>query len=350
MSERRDWLVGAFDFDLPLDRIAQRPASPRDGARLLTVGETLADRTVGDLPKLLRAGDVMVFNDTKVIPARLKGTRRGARVEITLHLREGDDVWRVFAKPAKKLNAGDDILFAEDFSAKVLSKGEAGEVTLAFDRAGAELLAALARHGLMPLPPYIKRPHGADAQDREDYQTLFARNEGAVAAPTAGLHFTPDLLAQLEAKGVRRVTVTLHVGAGTFLPMKGQYLSEHRMHAELGEVTAEAAEIINRARVAGGRIVAVGTTALRLLETAADPDGTLRPFAGATDVFIMPGYRFRTTQLLMTNFHLPRSTLFVLVAAFAGLERMQAAYAHAIGSGYRFYSYGDACLLERAAS
>lgn len=342
------WPVAAFDFDLPLARIAQRPVTPRDAARLLTVGDRLKDRTVHDLPDLLRPGDLLVFNDTKVIPARLFGHRRGSKVEVTLHRREGGNLWRAFAKPAKKLALGDTVVFGDDLSAEVAAKGEAGEVTLAFDRADAQLMAALERRGRLPLPPYIKRPDGADARDRDDYQTLFARAEGAVAAPTAGLHFTPRLMDALAARGIGRATVTLHVGAGTFLPMKGDTLAEHRMHAEWGTVTAETAAALNRGRDHGGRIVAVGTTSLRLLESAAGNDGVIRPFAGTTDLFIMPGHRFKTADLLMTNFHLPRSTLFVLVAAFAGLERMQAAYAHAVAAGYRFYSYGDACLLERA--
>jgi len=320
--------VDAFDFELPREAIAERPASPRDAARLLLVRDRgREDRVVRELPDLLRPGDLMVFNDTRVIPARLKGRRRTAGVEVTLHMMEGDAVWRAFARPAKKLEAGDRLDFAADFSAQVVEKGDAGEVLLRFDRGGIALMAALERFGTLPLPPYIKRPDGADARDRDDYQTVYAREPGAVAAPTAGLHFTPELLAALERKGIRRVTLTLHV--------------------ERGHISAEAARAINQTRVAGGRIVAVGTTSMRLLESAAADDGRVQSFDGATDIFITPGYRFRAVDLLMTNFHLPRSTLFMLVSAFAGLERMKAAYAHALASGYRFYSYGDSSLLER---
>ncbi len=339
--------VDLFDFELPRNRIAERPAVPRDAARLLHVGARLADLGVRELPRLLQPGDVLVFNDTKVIPARLRGRRGTAGVEVTLHEQVATDSWRTFARPAKKLKPGDRVAFAEGFGAVVAEKGEAGEVTLRFDRGGPELFEALERHGEMPLPPYIKREAGADERDRADYQTMFARVEGAVAAPTAGLHFTPELLAALDARGVGRVGLTLHVGAGTFQPVKVEDTREHKMHSERGVVTAEAAAALNAARAAGGRIVAVGTTSLRLLESAAGEDGTIRPFAGATDIFITPGYRFRAVDLLMTNFHLPRSTLFMLVCAFAGIERMKAAYAHAIDSGYRFYSYGDTSLLER---
>lgn len=339
--------VDDFDFELPRERIAERPANPRDSARLLHVeAGGLSDLGVGDLPRLLRAGDVMVFNDTRVIPARLVGKRGQAGVEVTLHERTGPDRWKVFARPAKKLRPGDRVDFAEGFSAEVLSKGEAGEVLLAFDRAGEALMAALEAHGRMPLPPYIRQGE-ADEADRSDYQTVFAREKGAVAAPTAGLHFTPELLAAIDAAGVTRVTVTLHVGAGTFLPVKVDDTRDHRMHSEIGVVTAEAAEAINAARANGGRVVAVGTTSCRLLESAAGEDGRLKPFDGATDIFITPGYRFRAVDMLMTNFHLPRSTLFMLVSALSGLERMKRAYAHAIAAGYRFYSYGDACLLHR---
>jgi S-adenosylmethionine:tRNA ribosyltransferase-isomerase len=340
--------VDAFDFELPREAIAERPASPRDAARLLLVRDRgREDRVVRELPDLLRPGDLMVFNDTRVIPARLKGRRRTAGVEVTLHMMEGDAVWRAFARPAKKLEAGDRLDFAADFSAQVVEKGDAGEVLLRFDRGGIALMAALERFGTLPLPPYIKRPDGADARDRDDYQTVYAREPGAVAAPTAGLHFTPELLAALERKGIRRVTLTLHVGAGTFLPVKVDDTRDHKMHSERGHISAEAARAINQTRVAGGRIVAVGTTSMRLLESAAADDGRVQSFDGATDIFITPGYRFRAVDLLMTNFHLPRSTLFMLVSAFAGLERMKAAYAHALASGYRFYSYGDSSLLER---
>jgi len=342
--------VDDFDFDLPRHLIAERPACPRDSARLLAVaGDGLEDRRVSDLPGLLRAGDIMVFNDTRVIPARLFGRRGTAGVEVTLHQRLDARSWKAFARPAKKLREGDTVIFAEGFAAEVAAKGAAGEVTLAFDRGGDSLLAALEAHGRMPLPPYIR--HGeADAADRADYQTVYARAEGAVAAPTAGLHFTPDLLAALDAAGIRRATLTLHVGAGTFLPVKVDDTDDHLMHAENGIVTAEAAAAINSARAAGGRVVAVGTTSARLLESAVGADGILAPFDGATDIFLTPGARFRAVDLLLTNFHLPRSTLFMLVAAFAGLERMRRAYAHAMEAGYRFYSYGDCCLLHPGES
>jgi len=340
--------VSDFDFDLPPALIAQRPASPRDSARLLAIGSELRDLGVRDLPGLLRAGDILVVNDTRVIPARLSGRRGTATVEVTLHKRDADAVWRAFAKPAKKLTVGDRVAFAADFTAEVVAKSDNGEVTLHFDRGGDALRAALEAHGIMPLPPYIKRPRAGDAQDRADYQTLFADKEGAVAAPTAGLHFTPALLAAIEARGVARVAVTLHVGAGTFLPVKVEKVAEHRMHPEWGAIAPAAADAINATKARGGRVVAVGTTALRLLETAATADGMLRPFAGETDLFIVPGYRFKIVDVLVTNFHLPRSTLFMLVCAFAGTATLKAAYAHAKAHGYRFYSYGDCCLIEHA--
>ncbi|KAA0681000.1 tRNA preQ1(34) S-adenosylmethionine ribosyltransferase-isomerase QueA [Roseomonas genomospecies 6] len=333
-----------FDFDLPPDRIAEHPAKPRDAARLLDVAERLHDRIVRDLPALLEPGDLMVVNDTRVIPARLDGRRGEVRVEITLHKREGEREWATFARPGKRLKPGDVIAIADDFAAEVVAK-DGMEVRLRFSKGGAALMEALHRHGRMPLPPYIRR--AADEQDAADYQTVFAAREGAVAAPTAGLHFTPELLAALDARGIRRVPVTLHVGAGTFLPVKVDDIADHRMHSEWGEVSAETAEAINATRAAGGRIVSVGTTALRILETAGLEDGTIRPFSGDTDIFITPGYRFKIVDLLVTNFHLPRSTLFMLVCAFAGMDRMKAAYAHAIGQGYRFFSYGDASLLRR---
>jgi S-adenosylmethionine:tRNA ribosyltransferase-isomerase len=357
--------VDLFDFELPEDRIALRPASPRDTARMLVVrpnaDPSLEDRGVLDLPDLLRPGDVLVFNDTKVIPACLHGLRtRGeatARIEVLLHKREAADCWRAFARPAKRLAIGDRIRFGESaestacelvrLDAEVEEKGEGGEIALRFSFAGAFLDEAIARLGEMPLPPYIAGRRAADEQDRADYQTLYAREEGAVAAPTAGLHFTDELFRRLDERGIGRAFVTLHVGPGTFLPVKVDDTAEHRMHAEFGVVSAEVAEALNAARARRGRIVAVGTTSLRLLESAAREDGTIVPFAGETDVFITPGYRFRAVDVLMTNFHLPRSTLFMLVAAFSGLTTMKAAYAHAIAAGYRFYSYGDACLLFR---
>ncbi|KZC00110.1 S-adenosylmethionine:tRNA ribosyltransferase-isomerase [Methylobacterium radiotolerans] len=343
--------VDLFDFELPETSIALRPAEPRDAGRMLVVrpGAPLADRTVRDLPDALRAGDALVFNDTRVIPARLNGVRTrpgapGQRTEVMLHLREAPDRWRAFARPAKRLTAGDALRFG-DLTATVLEKGEAGEIVLAFDRAGPELDAAIAAEGALPLPPYIAGKRATDARDATDYQTVYARNPGAVAAPTAGLHFSDALLADLDAAGLQRHHVTLHVGAGTFLPVKAEDTDGHRMHAEIGILDAATADALNAARAAGGRSVAVGTTALRLLESAARPDGTLAPFSGPTEIFITPGYRFRAVDALVTNFHLPRSTLFMLVSAFSGLETMRAAYAHAIGAGYRFYSYGDASLL-----
>lgn len=338
-----------FDFDLPLDRIAQFPANPRDSARLLRVGAALEDRLVKDLPAILRPGDLMVFNDTKVIPAQLYGTRGTAKIEVTLHKRENEDTWRSFARPGKRLRMGDIVEFTGDFTAKVLDKTPEGEVILRFDRGAAALLEALHRHGEMPLPPYIRKLRKPEAKDAADYQTVYARVEGAVAAPTAGLHFTPELLQALNARNVERVSLTLHVGAGTFLPVKAEDLKDHKMHAEWGEIGVDAAQAINRARDEGRRVVAVGTTALRLMESAIDSHGRIRPFTGDTDIFIAPGTRIRSADLLMTNFHLPKSTLFMLVCAFAGTERMKAAYAHAIRTGYRFFSYGDSSLLERAS-
>ena len=354
-----------FDFDLPERLIARYPANPRDSARLLTVGpsmggpvmatQAMVDRHVRDLPDLLRAGDLLVFNDTRVIPAQLSGRRPGraggpaAKIEVTLHKRESADGWRAFAKPAKRLDPGERIDFAEGFFADIVSKSPEGDLALCFNLSGDALREALQKHGQMPLPPYIRKLRATRAEDAQDYQTVYARAEGAVASPTAGLHFTPALLDALAGRGIERVHLTLHVGAGTFLPVKSARIDEHRMHAEQGEITAKAAAAINRARDAGRRIVAIGTTSLRLLETAADEKGHVRAFAGDTSIFITPGYRFKAVDLLMTNFHLPKSTLFMLVAAFAGLDRMKAAYAHAIAEGYRFFSYGDASLLERAA-
>jgi S-adenosylmethionine:tRNA ribosyltransferase-isomerase len=401
-----------FDFDLPEAAIAREPAVPRDAARLLVVrssppsprlrgegrgegqlqtpeqgsaphpiplpsrwkrafgttpeeawgeGTWLDDRVVRDLPDLLRPGDALVFNDTRVIRAALQGERiRGdvkAHVAFNLHKRIDESRWRAFARPAKRLAVGDRIRFGNEgrvcllgnLDATVADIGEAGEVELSFSLHGAYLDEAIAALGDPPLPPYIVGKRPVERQDAERYQTIYARRDGAVAAPTAGLHFTPALLAALDARGVSRHCVTLHVGAGTFLPVKAEDTAAHRMHAEWGEVTAETAAALNAARVAGGRIVAVGTTSLRLLETAAEADGTLHPFAGDTALFITPGYRFKCVDLLMTNFHLPRSTLLMLVAAFSGLDTMRAAYAHALSAGYRFYSYGDACLLYPAA-
>jgi S-adenosylmethionine:tRNA ribosyltransferase-isomerase len=339
--------VELFDFDLPRERIAARPAVPRDAARLLVVGAALDDRRVHDLPDLLRPGDLLVLNDTRVIPARLTGRRGAARIEVTLLTQPGADRWTALARPAKRLAPGDEIVFAHDLSAAVEARDE-GRVTLRFSCAGAQLRAALERHGAPPLPPYIPREAGADARDRADYQTIFAREEGAIAAPTAGLHFTEDLFARLAAREIGRAFVTLHVGPGTFRPVAVEVTAQHRMDAEEARLEMQAAEAVNRTAERGGRIVAVGSTSVRVLERAADDRGRVTPFAGPVDLFIVPGHRFRRVDLMLTNFHLPRSTLFMLVAAFGGLERMKGAYAHAIAGGYRFYSYGDACLIEPA--
>jgi S-adenosylmethionine:tRNA ribosyltransferase-isomerase len=350
-----------FDFELPPDRIALRPVSPRDAARLLVVRpgapSEFEDRIVRDLPDLLRPGDQLVVNDTKVIPARLKGRRIGrgpeAKVEVTLIKRLDGARWQALVKPARKLEPGDVVRFGEEgrvcflaqLDATVEAKGDAGEITFGFAFHGPTLDAAIAERGEVPLPPYIAARRAADERDRADYQTVFAREEGAVAAPTAGLHFTEGLAAALAARGIGLHTVTLHVGAGTFLPVKSDDVAHHEMHSEWGHIDAETAAALNAARAAGGRIVAVGTTSVRLLETAARKDRTVAPFSGETAIFITPGYRFRAVDVLLTNFHLPRSTLFMLVAAFCGLDVMKRAYAHAVAAGYRFYSYGDACLL-----
>lgn len=355
--------VSLFDFELPEERIALRPVSPRDAAKLLVVRPENAvrfdDRIVRDLPDLLEPGDVLVANDTRVIPARLYGIRvRGenaARIEVMLHRRIDGDRWRAFLRPAKKVEIGERIRFGDtsessacllaSLDAELIEKGEGGEALLQFSLTGPVLDEAIARLGHLPLPPYIAGKRAEDERDRTDYQTLFADKEGAVAAPTAGLHFTPELMAQLEAKGIRTERVTLHVGAGTFLPMKADDTRDHKMHAEWGEVTADTAARLNEARARGGRIIAIGTTSMRLLESAARADGIIEPFAAETDIFITPGYRFKAVDALMTNFHLPKSTLFMLVSAFSGLECMKAAYAHAMAHDYRFYSYGDASLL-----
>jgi S-adenosylmethionine:tRNA ribosyltransferase-isomerase len=342
--------VDLFDFELPQRFIADRPASPRDSARLLDLtGDGFADRIVRDLPELLQPGDLLIGNNTKVIPARLDGLRGEVKIEVTLHMRAGDNAWFAFAKPGKRLKEGHRIDFADDFFAEVVEKRDGGEILLRFNCGGEELFQCLEKYGRMPLPPYIQRKRDDEltASDRENYQTVFARHEGAVAAPTAGLHFTAELFHALEKRGVAFETVTLHVGAGTFLPVKVDDTEEHKMHAEWGSVTAETVAKIEATRLAGGRIVAIGTTSLRLLESAAPAPGIIKPFTGETDIFITPGYPFKIVDLLLTNFHLPRSTLFMLVSAFAGLDRMHAAYEHAKKEGYRFYSYGDACLLKR---
>jgi S-adenosylmethionine:tRNA ribosyltransferase-isomerase len=334
--------VDFFDFDLPESLIAIHPANPRDSARMLVIDDALQDKIISDLPKFLKPGDVMVFNDTKVIPARLFGRRGEAKVEVLLHKHRGNE-WECFAKPAKRLKPGDRIDFADDFHAAVVEKLADGGVVLQF---GDDISEKLERYGHMPLPPYIRRSD--DVSDRERYQTVYARVEGSVAAPTAGLHFTDKLLEAIDALGVTRVPVTLHVGGGTFLPVKSDDTNDHVMHSEWVHVSEETAAVVNRAKEKGGRVMAIGTTSLRTLESAADADGKLKPFSGETSIFITPGYCFKIVDILLTNFHLPRSTLFMLVCAFAGLESMQAAYAAAISRQYRFYSYGDACLLYRS--
>ncbi|RHW18122.1 tRNA preQ1(34) S-adenosylmethionine ribosyltransferase-isomerase QueA [Sphingomonas gilva] len=337
--------VALFDFDLPPDRIALRPASPRDSARLLLLdADRTEDRAVTDLPALLRAGDILVFNDTRVIPAQLEGMRGAAKIGATLHKREGPRRWRAFIRNAKRLQEGDAIDFGHGVAATAFDRAEDGSFALDFHGdEPVELL--LERAGTMPLPPYIAGKRATDERDRSDYQTMFADQPGAVAAPTAALHFTPTLMAALEAAGIAHTTLTLHVGAGTFLPVKAQDTDDHKMHAEWGRIDAVTADRLNAVRAGGGRIVAVGTTSLRLIESACGQDGVIRPFEGDTAIFITPGYRFRGIDGLLTNFHLPKSTLFMLVSALMGLERMRAAYAHAIREGYRFYSYGDASLL-----
>jgi S-adenosylmethionine:tRNA ribosyltransferase-isomerase len=350
-----------FDFDLPAERIALRPASPRDSAKMLVVqGDgVLRDRYVSELPQWLEPGDQIVVNDTKVISAQLKGRRIGRetepKIEATLIKRLDGSRWQALVKPAKKLAPGDRIRFGNEgkvcllghLDAEVEAKGGEGEVTLSFSFHGPTLDQAISDLGATPLPPYIASKRTPDEQDAADYQTMFAANEGAVAAPTAGLHFTPALETALRRRGVEINRLTLHVGAGTFLPVKVEDTAEHRMHAEWGTVSAETARKLNEARAKGGRIVAIGTTSLRLLESAAHDDGTIQPFSGETSIFITPGYRFRAVDILLTNFHLQRSTLFMLVSAFSGLDAMKQAYSHAIANGYRFYSYGDACLLFR---
>ena len=354
--------VDDFDFDLPAENIALRPVSPRDAARLLLVkpnsSELLTDYSVADLPSLLREGDILVANDTKVIPARLRGIRTGRgtttpAIEVTLHQNLSPSSWKAFAKPGRKLNPGDNICFSEssdvcmadNLNATVIAKGEGGEIELVFDLSGPFLDAAITKHGEMPLPPYIASKRPCDGRDLDDYQTMYAEHDGAVAAPTAGLHFTPQLAAGLTARNITMEYLTLHVGAGTFLPVKADDTDDHKMHAENGILTTELATRLNQAKQQGRRIIAVGTTALRLLESAVDKNGNLHAFSDSTDIFITPGYKFGFVDALMTNFHLPRSTLFMLVQAFSGQENMRKAYSHAIENRYRFYSYGDSSLL-----
>jgi S-adenosylmethionine:tRNA ribosyltransferase-isomerase len=340
--------VSDFDFDLPRELIAARPMEPREAARLLEIRTQLRDHHVSDLPGLLNPGDIVVVNDTKVIPARLSGKRGQAGVEFTLHKPLGAGRWHAFAKGARKLKTGDVVTFAPGVAADIADKGEGGEVILDFALPADEVLPAIERLGSAPLPPYIPREGGPDAQDSADYQTIFADKPGAVAAPTAGFHFTEPLLHALTARGIARATLTLHVGAGTFLPVKVESVADHKMHSEWGSLDEATAEMINMARAKGGRVVAVGTTVARLLESATNEDGKIGGFEGDTDIFMAPGYKFRAIDLLLTNFHLPRSTLFMLVSAWAGLDVMKAAYAHAIATGYRFYSYGDCCLIHPA--
>ena len=354
--------VDLFDFDLPDENIALRPVEPRDHARLLRVRaeQPCEDLHVFDLPSLLEPGDALIFNDTKVIPAQLEGMRERegnvSQVSATLHMRVGIDRWKAFIRPAKRVKQGDRIRFGHSGSAcltgtldaMVAEKGDAGEVLLVFDLSGAALDEAIATVGHIPLPPYIASKRPEDERDKSDYQTVYAREEGAVAAPTAGLHFTPELLQKLKDRGVEQHFVTLHVGAGTFLPVKADDTKDHKMHSEIGYVSQQTAEALNAVHARGGRIICVGTTSLRLIESASTPDGQVQAWSGATDIFITPGYQFRAVDLLMTNFHLPRSTLFMLVSAFCGLDTMRNAYQHAIANQYRFYSYGDASLLERA--
>lgn len=340
--------VDLFDFDLPTDRIALRPAAPRDSAKLLTVTPAgIVDRIVRDLPLLLNPGDVLVFNDTRVIPAQLEGRRGDARIGATLHKREGPRRWRAFVRNGRRLHEGDRIAFGNGGDVAIAIASDRGaDGSFALDFLGDEPVELLLdRVGRMPLPPYIAAKRPTDARDADDYQTMFAREKGAVAAPTAALHFTPDLMAALAEAGIEHTTLTLHVGAGTFLPVKADDTADHAMHAEWGRIDSATADRLNQARAQGGRVIAVGTTSLRLIESAARPDGIIEPFEGDTAIFITPGYRFKGIDGLITNFHLPRSTLFMLVSALMGLDRMQAAYAHAIASEYRFYSYGDSSLL-----
>lgn len=350
--------VDLFDFELPDESIALRPAVPRDAAKLLVIktdDEDLVDARVSDFVGLLKAGDAVVFNDTRVIPAQLEGIRiRGEnelKVQSTLHMRVAGNEWKAFIRPAKRIKQGDAIIFKSadmQLNAEVVDKADAGEITLRFEQSGAKLDAAIAQTGRVPLPPYIASKRDEDEQDKTDYQTIYAKDDGAVAAPTAGLHFTPETFDALKAKGVSCHFVTLHVGAGTFLPVKADNTDDHKMHSEIGIVTQDIADALNETKTNGGRIVSVGTTSLRLLESATTPEGVVKSWSGPTDIFITPGYKFRAVDILMTNFHLPKSTLFMLVSAFSGFDRMHTAYKYAIDNDYRFYSYGDASLLFRA--
>ncbi len=338
-----------FDFELPRKFIAEKPVFPRDSARLLHISDSLDNMRMQDLPSLLRAGDMMVFNNTRVIPACLNGYKNATKISVTLHKRlhnSDGGVWKVFAKPVRKLKVGDKFTVSGNFHAEIIAKGEGGEITLKFNVSGKQFDELLAEHGEPPLPPYITKKREVTDSDKQSYQTIYAKEDGAVAAPTAGLHFTEELFAVLDGRGVKCSFVTLHVGAGTFLPVKVEDTDEHKMHSEFYTISQETADEINDARENGGRIIAVGTTSMRVLESVADENGKLHADSGETDIFITPGYKFRAVDLLLTNFHLPRSTLFMLVCAFAGMEKMQAAYRHAIAEEYRFYSYGDACLIS----
>lgn len=350
MADQPDWPVSAFDFDLPEELIALRPVRPRRAARMLHVeGGVLADRNMTDLPDVLRPGDLLVFNDTRVLPVQLSGSRtrdeNTVAVDATLIERLDASRWRAFAKPGRRLKRDDRIVFGDSLEARVESKGDDGTLDLAFGLAGPRLDTAIAQIGAMPLPPYIAQRRPADERDVDDYQTLFARHDGAVAAPTAALHFDSELLDALEAAGIGRATVTLHVGAGTFLPVKAETTHGHVMHFETGEIDEETADRINATKAAGGRVIAVGTTSLRVLETATGKNGLIQPWSGSTDIFITPGYRFRQTDGLVTNFHLPRSTLMMLVSALMGIDTVYRIYSHAVTERYRFYSYGDGSIL-----
>ena len=337
-----------FDFTLPQELIAQEPVSPRDSGRLLHIADNIADKKVIDLPSLLNPGDIMVFNDTKVIPSRLTGSRGKAIIEVTLHKQYSQDIWLAFARGARRLKIGDELFFADDFYCKVEEKREGGEVLLSFPSKINSVIKGLDKYGRMPLPPYIKRQQNDYADDIINYQTMHALRTGAVAAPTAGLHFTPELMAALDLRGIKKAFVTLHVGAGTFLPVKAEDTDDHVMHSEWAELDSVSAENINQVRAAGGQVISVGSTSLRVLEAAVDQFGMLKPFMGETDIFITPGYEFKVIDKMFTNFHLPKSTLFMLVAALGGIERIKTAYTHAIYEQYRFFSYGDACLIENA--
>ena len=336
-----------FNFELPAERIATTPIIPRDGAKMLVIGEELQDKNIGDLLCFLRVGDVMVFNNTKVIPARLLGMRDSVKIEVLLHKKKSVGLWQCFIKPAKRLKINDIIAFAEDFCAEVFQKHDDGQVLLKFSYPDEVFWDKLEQHGLMPLPPYIERVRHADQNDNQNYQTVYAKHAGSVAAPTAGLHFTEELLEKIDEIGVKRVEVTLHVGGGTFLPVKVENTKDHIMHSEYVTINQDVADAVNEAKKSGGRVIAVGTTSVRSLESASDASGILHAFSDETNIFITPSYQFKLVDIILTNFHLPKSTLFMLVCAFAGLDKMKAAYAHAIAKEYRFYSYGDACLLEK---